>query len=123
MTRAGLEQRVRQTLMARGAVWCSKINSGLIRTKGRAIALAPAGTPDLLALFPGGVTVWVEIKDLGDKLSDIQITSINKMVAAGHHVAIVAADPFKDKDIAALHPDVARLDEGDLLVYLGGLDV
>jgi hypothetical protein len=56
--------------------------------------LADPGTPDRVALFPGGLTLWVEQKRPGGVLSPDQIAWHEWAERCGHRVAVVesAAD-------------------------------
>ena len=77
----------------RGA-WAIRINSGgkpVSDKKGGRyfIRMAPAGTPDILAIWPGGLGVAVECKMPGNKPTEIQTITLQRISECGG-LAIVA---------------------------------
>jgi hypothetical protein len=48
-----------------------------------------AGTPDLVVIAPGGVTVWLEVKAPRGTLSEAQKATHARWRGLGHHVAVV----------------------------------
>jgi hypothetical protein len=51
--------------------------------------LAPAGTPDLVCLGPGGATVWLEVKSATGKPRRSQVAMHSTMRHLGHRVHTV----------------------------------
>jgi hypothetical protein len=49
-----------------------RINSGHLEYEGRHIQMGKRGTPDLLALLPGGRAWYIEVKTQAGRVSDIQ---------------------------------------------------
>jgi len=46
------------------------------------------GFPDRVCLFPGGLTIWVELKSKGQKPKPIQLVRFQQMESIGHHVNV-----------------------------------
>lgn len=58
---------------------------------GKALKFASAtqtGYPDRVCLFPGGHTVWVELKGEGGRLTRLQATRISELRRMGHMAAV-----------------------------------
>lgn len=86
-----------------------RVNSGLIRLKGRVCRMAPAGTSDVLFLAPRGRFGACEVKRRDGKgvLSGPQSEFLQR-VSDGGGVALVVADiRVLDRAIAALTRDPA----------------
>lgn len=47
------------------------------------------GYPDRVAVLPGGVTVWVEVKSKGKRPNKVQQLRIAQLRQMGHNVAVV----------------------------------
>ena len=60
-------------------------------TGGKALKYASAtqtGYPDRVCLFPGGITVWVELKGVGGRLTRLQATRIGELRRMGHMATV-----------------------------------
>ncbi len=67
-----------------------RVHSGhVVVSGGRHMKLAEAGTPDHIALFPDGLTIWLEQKRPGGKLSQAQRDWHAWARRNGHRVAVV----------------------------------
>ena len=55
------------------------------------------GYPDRICLFPGGITVWVELKSTGCRPSRLQNIRFAEMKAIGHHVYVCDSCEAVDK--------------------------
>lgn len=91
-----------------------RVNSGLIRLKGRVIRLAPAGTSDVIAVIPGkGRILAVECKrsDGKGKVTEAQSLFLDDIDTEGGATLIVADIRVLDRAIArlAFRPD-AQID-------------
>ena len=69
--------------------WVLRLNSGAIRAGSRPITLAPAGTPDLLVVAPGGRVVFLEVKTSTGRLSAAQRAMHAELTRLGATVAVV----------------------------------
>lgn len=73
--------------------WAVRINSGAVPIESehsrRLIRMAPAGTPDILAIWPGGLGIAIEAKLPGNKPTAIQATTIDQIRETGG-LAVVA---------------------------------
>lgn len=47
------------------------------------------GYPDRVCLFPGGLTIWVEVKGVDGRLTRLQLTRINALRKIGHMATVV----------------------------------
>jgi Holliday junction resolvase len=47
-----------------------------------------SGYPDRVALLPGGVTVWVELKSTGKSTTKLQRVRIAQLAKIGHYVYV-----------------------------------
>lgn len=52
-------------------------------------ATIDAGTPDIIAAGPNGVTLWIEVKVGKNKLSPEQATSRHVLLALGHRYLLI----------------------------------
>jgi Holliday junction resolvase len=74
--------------------WAIRVNSGgkqVENEKGKRhfIRMAPAGTPDILACWPGGLLLAVEVKVPGNKPTALQLATLEAIRQAGG-LAVVA---------------------------------
>ena len=69
MSETDLSRAIRQTLERLG-VWCWRSQAGTAR--GGRTHLAPAGTPDILGILPGGRALGLEVKRPGEKATPEQ---------------------------------------------------
>lgn len=60
------------------------------------------GYPDRVAVLPGGVTVWVELKSKGQKPNKVQQLRIGQLRQMGHNVAVVDSKQQVDVLLAGL---------------------
>lgn len=66
-----------------------RVQSGSLQLHGRRIRAAPAGTPDLVVLCHGGVTIWLEVKLPSGKVLEKQLEVHEQMRTLGHLVSVV----------------------------------
>lgn len=59
------------------------------------------GYPDRVALFPAGVTVWIELKSRGKDTTKIQRARITHLKNLGHTVVVVDSKPGVDAVLKA----------------------
>jgi hypothetical protein len=83
-----LQNAVLQALRAAGAL-AFRLNSGLVKRGARRIVLLPPGTPDVLAVLPGGRCVWLECKHGRGQLRPEQHAMHAQLLALGHAVYVV----------------------------------
>ena len=89
MTEAQLQSAIIETASYCG--WMPlRLNSGTAwsRTGAYPIKLAPAGTPDLLLIGPGGRLVFVEVKTLKGRLRPAQAEMHAQLRGMGHTVIV-----------------------------------
>lgn len=86
---------------------CERCNSGLIKAQsGSWVHLFSKGWPDLLALFAGGVVLWVETKAPKKKLTPDQIRVHAELRALGQTVIVAdSLETFID-ELAANIPQL-----------------
>lgn len=85
---AGISKACGDILDARG-IWNTRTNSGSVPLAGGGyMKLCRPGTPDRLFVWEG-LTVWLEVKKPGGKLSDDQADTIKKLERAGNIVFII----------------------------------
>lgn len=89
MTEAAIQKQCIEYLRAAGAlVW--RMNSGTVRgSSGCPVRLAPAGTPDILAIDRLGQAWWIEVKKPNEKLRPAQVAMHEELVAHNQIVAVV----------------------------------
>jgi hypothetical protein len=58
-----------------------------------------AGVPDRIVLFPGDVTVFVEVKAQGEKPTKLQLAQGNKIRRTGHTVLVIDSKQGVDEFI------------------------
>lgn len=62
MSETQLSASIRSALTRMG-IWCMRIQSGRVRSRGGFVQLAEAGTPDILLVGPASVAgSWLEVK-------------------------------------------------------------
>lgn len=66
-----------------------RLNAGAMRIGSRLVRLAPAGTPDLLVVVPGGRIVFVEVKTPAGRLSPAQRSAHAELTRLGATVVVV----------------------------------
>lgn len=72
MSETQLSASIRSALTRMG-VWCMRIQSGRVRTRGGFVQLAEAGTPDILLVGPASVAgSWLEVKTEKGRLETSQ---------------------------------------------------
>lgn len=92
MSEQALVSAILEWLHYNGA-WAIRVNSGArpIEEKGRRrmIRLAPAGTPDIIAIWPGGLGMAIECKVGKNKPTDLQDATLEHIRECGG-LAVVA---------------------------------
>lgn len=90
MSEAALQRAIADTLSYHGFL-VIRVNSGLARgLHGEgAVQLAPAGTPDLLAIPPMGTPWWLEVKTLTGNVRPAQKRMHEELRQRGQPVYIV----------------------------------
>jgi hypothetical protein len=100
MTKGGLQNDCIGTCYHAGAAQVYNMTSGALRVVQDAnkpddvtwVTLHPAGTPDLLALFPDSLgAVYIEVKDGRDRLQPSQVQKMQELAAAGFTVYVCSA--------------------------------
>lgn len=76
-----LQEQIKQDLIARR--WY------VIGSRFGVKSTMDAGTPDIIAAGPNGVTLWIEVKKKGGKLSEEQTIVRHILLAHGHRYAVV----------------------------------
>jgi hypothetical protein len=84
MTEHEIQSDIIALLESHGAL-VIRMNAGRGRYNQR---LAPAGTPDLLALLETGETIWIEVKTPTGKLRPEQVAMHERLCDMGHTVII-----------------------------------
>lgn len=87
---AAIQRAISDTLSAHGFL-VIRVNSGLARAlhgEG-AVQLAPAGTPDLLAVPPSGAPWWLEVKTDAGRLRPAQTAMHEALRERGQTVHVV----------------------------------
>lgn len=75
-----------------GRALVMRLNPGIVRVKGGVMHGPPKGTPDRLAVLPGGRVVWLEVKHPDAKPrkdQEHQLQMHERLRAMGHEVAVV----------------------------------
>lgn len=88
MSETDLSRRITSELERCGAI-VIRVQSGQFRARGHIVLCAPIGTPDLVCLFPGGTTVWLEIKTEHGVLSAEQVAWQLRVERLGHVVRTI----------------------------------
>lgn len=83
-----LQRTLLEYLLLRG-IFAWRNNSGFVRIGKRMIELAPAGSPDLIGILPGGRFLGVEVKMPGEAPSPVQVKFQAQMRAMGAAVFTV----------------------------------
>ena len=65
-----------------------RMNAGRVRVRNGWMRLCEDGTPDLLTVWPHGVSLWVEVKRPGEEPTDAQRSRHRELRALGHAVAV-----------------------------------
>lgn len=85
---ADVQRACLQLLAVRG-VWAWRTNAGAVKVGSRLVQLAPAGTPDILGVLPGGRLLAVEVKAAGGRLRPSQKAWADEARRAGAAVLLV----------------------------------
>lgn len=90
--------------------WAIRVNAGARPIEGengqrRMIRMAPAGTPDIIACWPGGLLLGIECKLPGKKPTELQTATLEQIRSIGG-LAVVA---YSIEDVErAIHERVIR---------------
>lgn len=98
---ADIQRACLEVLRLRG-VWAWRTNSGAVKVGKRLIRLAPPGTPDILALLPGGRLLGVEVKRPGGKLRPTQEAWADAARMAGAAFLVVRDAADLDRELSVL---------------------
>jgi Holliday junction resolvase len=101
MSEQAIVNQILDWLHLNGA-WAIRINSGgksVENAKGQKhfIRMAPAGTPDIIACWPGGLMMGIECKVPGNEPTDIQAATLQQIRDIGG-LAVVA---YSSDDVEA----------------------
>lgn len=72
MTETEIQKAILRALEAK-AIFAWRVNSGSTAAPGGRIRLAPAGTPDIVGILPGGKAFGIEVKKLGKNPTHAQM--------------------------------------------------
>lgn len=105
-TRGPNDETAIQTAIAEALRWrgcyVERRNSGAVKTaKGGLVRLAPAGTPDLALILPGGRAGFCEVKRPGEGPTAIQLACHEELRRYG---AVVVVAHSVDEALALLAP-------------------
>lgn len=95
-------QRACLELLAVRGVWAWRTNAGAVKVGRRLVQLAPPGTPDILAVLPGGRLLGVEVKAAGGRLRPSQRAWADQARKAGAAVLLVRSAGELDDALAPL---------------------
>ena len=89
MTEHEIQDAIRLELSRRGVITFRE-NIGSFKTEdGRIIKTGlPVGTSDLLAILPGGLAAWIEVKTPTGSVRPEQENFINRMKSLGHTAGV-----------------------------------
>ena len=87
MTETEIKREIAKTSRAMGAK-CHRLNGGKVRVKGGWMVFDEEGTPDLLTVWPGGITMYVEVKKPGEHPSDVQMKRHRELRDMEHAVVV-----------------------------------
>ena len=87
MTETEIKREIAKTSRAMGAK-CHRLNGGKVRVKGGWMVFDEEGTPDLLTVWPGGITMYVEVKKPGEHPTDVQMKRHRELRDMGHSVTV-----------------------------------
>lgn len=83
-----LQREILDYLLLRG-VFAWRNNAGFLRVGKRLIEMAPAGSPDIIGVLPGGKFIGVEVKCPGEEARPNQVQFHERLRSYGAAVAVV----------------------------------
>jgi len=96
------------TALERLGVYVDRINSGHLEYEGRHIQMGRRGTPDLLALLPGGRAWFTEVKTPQGRVSEVQAKRHEVLRSHGAIVDVLRSPAEALARLAELREDTSR---------------
>jgi hypothetical protein len=97
MREAEIQNQIIEYLQLRGGK-VYRMNAGRARNN---VRMSEAGTPDLLAIFPEGKTIWVEVKTPKGKLSEEQLRVHCQLTSYGQRVIVARSVEDVEQELSA----------------------